>query len=439
MITKLAISNYRSIGELGVQIELKPLTILLGSNGSGKSSIMEALCMLMQREKATFLGSLRDGELVSYPTVNSIAHKGKLDRLITIEINMTLSDSESNQIKQLVSAIDTVSLKIKIDKLQPIGYRVSYKPETEETYQSILIGYNEIIKSGYIRTGEHSYQNRVVFPQIAEAGALGDVQTMLNDSIFKPESRQKVVSPLIELANLAHKIIKSKLNGNLFTISAFRGDVKLEGQADALPHWVGKNGQNLLELLALIFGNRRYRGIQEKVGYWAERFEIFRLNAGWRGKSVVGADYLDSTFKTPLELALAGYGSRQILSIITQLFWSKAGDIIMVEEPEISLHPNSQALLPELFADAVKEGKQVIITTHSETLPLALRRPINKNLIGAKDIAVYHVEKRNTGTKVRQLRLTKDGYVRGWIPSFAEVELQLLKEWSQTIPKHKSD
>lgn len=43
MITNLTIKNFKSIGENGIQIELKPLTIFLGPNGSGKSSILEVL------------------------------------------------------------------------------------------------------------------------------------------------------------------------------------------------------------------------------------------------------------------------------------------------------------------------------------------------------------------------------------------------------------
>jgi predicted ATPase len=69
---------------------------------------------------------------------------------------------------------------------------------------------------------------------------------------------------------------------------------------------------------------------------------------------------------------MASYGSKQILSVITQLFWSDPDSIVMIEEPEISRHPNAQILLAELFAEAVHEGKQIIITAHSEFLPLTL-------------------------------------------------------------------
>lgn len=437
MITKLAISNYRSIGEPGINIEIKPLTILLGPNGSGKSSILEAPCILMQKESGTFLGSLQHGELVNYPISDSIAHRGELNRLIIIEVHVKLNDKELHQIRQAESEIDTTNLGIVIDQSESIGYRYSHNLETKELYQSIVIGSNEIAKCGYVRTGESSYQRRIIIPKPIESTVQGDVEQVLGDRIFVPTRGREIGEPLVQLAELARRIIRSKTFAKAFLFSAFRGDVNLEGKADSSPRWVGKHGSNLIEALALIFGDRRYRRVQQKIIEWAEKFDISGLGAGWLGKSAVGADYVDSKLNTPLRLALAGYGSRQVMCIITQLFWSKSGDIIMVEEPEISLHPNSQAVLPELFADAITEGKQILVSTHSETVPLSLQRAIRRNLITSRDIAVYHVEKGRNGTKVRRLRLTKDGYVKGWIPSFAEVESRLLKEWAQTIPKYQ--
>ncbi len=107
----------------------------------------------------------------------------------------------------------------------------------------------------------------------------------------------------------------------------------------------------------------------------------------------------------------------------------------MIEEPEISLHPDSQAHLAELFAESISEGKQIIITTHSEFLPLTLSIPIQKGLLKTDDIAIYHVEKGLKGTFIKRLELTSKGYVKGWIPSFAELEERLLKEWMETVPE----
>ena len=48
MISRVAIKNFKSIGEPGVDLELKPLTLLVGPNGGGKSSILEAIAVASQ-------------------------------------------------------------------------------------------------------------------------------------------------------------------------------------------------------------------------------------------------------------------------------------------------------------------------------------------------------------------------------------------------------
>lgn len=48
MLTRLTIKNFKSIGDPGIDLELRPLTFLVGPNGSGKSSVLEALALLVQ-------------------------------------------------------------------------------------------------------------------------------------------------------------------------------------------------------------------------------------------------------------------------------------------------------------------------------------------------------------------------------------------------------
>jgi len=109
---------------------------------------------------------------------------------------------------------------------------------------------------------------------------------------------------------------------------------------------------------------------------------------------------------------------------------------MMIEEPEISLHPKAQIDVLEMFAEAIKQDdKQIMATTHSHILLQALGYVVSKGWLSRDDIAVYHVEKRKTGTTAKQLPLGKEGYIRGWVPSFTKVERQLLREWAKSLPR----
>ena len=62
MITKFSIQNFKSIGEPGVDLKLSPITVLVGPNNAGKSSILEAFAFFSQSRGSSIFNV---GELVS--------------------------------------------------------------------------------------------------------------------------------------------------------------------------------------------------------------------------------------------------------------------------------------------------------------------------------------------------------------------------------------
>ena len=408
MITKLALKNFKSISESGIELDLKPLTVLMGPNASGKSSILEAIGVFVQSIGVQINSK---GNLVIYRDFTDVIHKRETSRWLTIEIYVN-----------------------------DLGYRYSYKKLNDEARQSVKIGDEEIVRVTNEFFEGKGKQSRFEYPEgLAFKLCEYDSAYILNERSFK--TAEQVTDDFLLLLNKAQEItltIRSKLESKVIFISSVRGIVPEVNRTDKgmkkLSN-VGKEGEHLIHLLARIFGTLEYRDAAAKIAEWAGRFGINELHAGWRGANELISEYLDPSFGVVLNLSSASQGSRQILSIITQVFWSEPGDIIMIEEPEISLHPKSQVLLTELFAEAIAEGKQIIITTHSEFLPLALRRPIKKGLLTLDDIALYHIRKDEGGTIAEKLDLTEDGYVRGWIPSFAEIEEDLLGEWIETVPE----
>ena len=405
MITKLALKNFKSISESGIELDLKPLTVLMGPNASGKSSILEAIGIFAQSIGAQINSK---GNLVIYRDFTDVIHKRETSRWLTIEIYVN-----------------------------DLGYRYSYKKLNDEARQSVKIGDEEIVRVTNEFFEGHGRKQRFEYPgELAFKPCDYNPTHILQKRVFTSE--ELISDNLASRLDKAQEItttIGSALKDKVIFISSTRGIVPEEIAAGEIPDTVGKQGENLIPLLARIFGTLEYRDAAAKIAEWAGKFGINELHAGWRGANELISEYLDPSFGVVLNLSSASQGSRQILSIIAQVFWSEPGDIIMIEEPEISLHPKSQVLLTELFAEAIAEGKQIIITTHSEFLPLALRRPIKNGLLALDDIALYHVRKDEGGTAAEKLDLTEDGYVKGWIPSFAEIEEDLLGEWIETVPE----
>ncbi len=174
---------------------------------------------------------------------------------------------------------------------------------------------------------------------------------------------------------------------------------------------------------------------------------MFGMNnvwAGWEYPNMLTSGYRDPLIDTSFELPSLGSGPKQLLPIISQLAFAGRGSVVLIEEPEISLHPSYQRLLPALFGQAVLEGKQIIVTSHSSYFPLSLGsilrgfdlkglttggRKKYKIKLSPKDIAVYHVDRAEDGlSKADRLAVDDNGLKEG-IPSFIDVEREILERF----------
>ena len=130
-----------------------------------------------------------------------------------------------------------------------------------------------------------------------------------------------------------------------------------------------------------------------------------------------------------MPLAAGSAEAKLILAMIVQFFWEPPRGINIIDEPEISLHPESQLQLVELFAAVLKEQKQILITMHSQILVMTVNRAIKRGTLKAETVAIHHFKKkRRSGTVATSLKLSLDGFIKGWITSFAKVERQLLMD-----------
>ena len=430
MLSKIRIENFKSIEKL--ELELAPLTIFVGPNASGKSNALESIAILAQTSKLregivkSLFGSLEYGEFVHYPSSRDfpifdfITHKKDWSRFISFEIHVT--DKENHG----------------------IGYRYAFQPKNGEVRQSVFENERKLVEVGHLSSGESSWKREFLYPEYFTQILLPADHTdyILDPTCFSyslrptqisDQKRQQIGESTLKNQEIVKKMEKAVRD--IHFISAIRGEVRPMSEIVESEPRLGTHGEGLIEILSLIFRRPEYEKIAGKIVNWASEFGMDEIKAGWWGRKYLSADYIDPVFQTRLNLALASQGSRQILSVITQLFWSTPGSVIMIEEPEISLHTESQLELPKMFSDALKEEKQVIVTTHSEHLILALKPLIVNGELKPEDVAIWHFEKTEEGTKAKKLNLTEKGIVEGWIPSYVKAEREIIKEWFDTLPE----
>ncbi|MBD8169301.1 AAA family ATPase [Erwinia persicina] len=99
----------------------------------------------------------------------------------------------------------------------------------------------------------------------------------------------------------------------------------------------------------------------------------------------------DTGFHRPMNV---GFGLTQILPIIISCLTAKKGDLLIIENPEVHLHPKGQALMGEFLAEAASAGVQIIIESHSDHILNGIRRAVKSNKANNNDIAFYFFNNR---------------------------------------------
>lgn len=141
--------------------------------------------------------------------------------------------------------------------------------------------------------------------------------------------------------------------------------------------------------------------------------------------------FLQSTEKatvTPSLLVNDGYGVNQIIYLLAKLLRPQAR-VVLIEEPEVHLHPAVQRKLAREMGRIVQEEeKQVLLTTHSETFVSSLLALVAEGSFPARDLALYFCEKQGWRTNFTRQAVNEDGQVEGGLRSFLEAELEDLKK-----------
>ena len=94
------------------------------------------------------------------------------------------------------------------------------------------------------------------------------------------------------------------------------------------------------------------------------------------GRFGVGFDVRPTGLQQDVDLTAVGVGVSQALPIVLLLVLSKPGDVIILEQPELHLHPAMQLRMADLLLNFARNGRQVIVETHSEHIVNRIRRRV---------------------------------------------------------------
>lgn len=165
----------------------------------------------------------------------------------------------------------------------------------------------------------------------------------------------------------------------------------------------------------------------DAVGVWAARLgvgeSVLVVDEGKLGRGIrVNIDGKER------DLTTIGVGVSQLLPVITVVLAASKNSIVILEQPELHLHPAIQSRLAEFFSSA-RPDLAIIVETHSEYLITRLRRLNVSRDLGMTEVSFLFAHAGDGGSTIEPLGIDSLGDIDEWPEGFfdtQEIEERLL-------------
>lgn len=131
-----------------------------------------------------------------------------------------------------------------------------------------------------------------------------------------------------------------------------------------------------------------------------------------------------------------GYGVSQVLPLVVQAILATKRRRILLQQPEVHLHPKGQAALGTFFAKLVAHSKkEFVVETHSDYLLDRVRVEVGKGTLRPEDVGILFFEKTGMLTRVHPIGIDGEGNVvdspESYRSFFLQEELNLFSRVKQ--------
>ena len=162
------------------------------------------------------------------------------------------------------------------------------------------------------------------------------------------------------------------------------------------------------------------RSLVSAVHLWLRALGIARRVEVRPLGRILEFDLVDPQTNAKRDLTSVGVGASQVLPVIVLCLLAKPGDLVLIEQPELHLHPGPQQILGDFLLGISQTGRQLIVETHSEYLVNRLRLRMVEQRLDESDVAIQLLyAKRSRGaTEFEELRPNRYGAFDEWPAGF---------------------
>jgi AAA15 family ATPase/GTPase len=374
VIKKISFKNYK-LFKKEQSIEIKPITVLIGKNNTGKSAVLKL------------------------PTLLENSLSGKLTTPFELVNNgVKLGDFP----KDLVYGKGNREVEFKI--------------------------FNEV--SDFLKVGLRMYDD---VPKIDFWNFNDEIKLSLEEEFYKDQNDQEWKTSFEGFfLSFLHNNDDNLSSGEIPILDfSLKTDYISSVRQEGLSNYIFKNITNI-EDKSGIKGENLYQFLIEDSQtidkkYFNDISNWYKTNfEGWEIKIEMDSGRNDKPVLIFLEkenlkinLSDTGTGIIQSLPLVIRSFKPcNKETLIIIEEPESHLHPYAHAQLAQCFVDSLKKdpNKKYLIETHSQNFVLRLRRLVAEGFLNCNDISLNYIDfdQKNNESFVNQININKKGGVDFW-------------------------
>ena len=136
-----------------------------------------------------------------------------------------------------------------------------------------------------------------------------------------------------------------------------------------------------------------------------------------------------------ISLLAEGFGTNALVQLLFVMVRTLRGATVLIEEPEIHLHPKAQADLASVLVEEAKSSdKQIMMTTHSEHVAGRLLTLVAEGSLSADELAIYSFEKDETGIcSASKIEVTDRGQVKRGLKGFFETDMDEMRRYVEAL------
>ena len=463
MIRHINLKNFKAWRELDIKLGPR-ITGLFGTNSSGKSSLIQFLLMLKETknnpDRNIVLDFGKSGGVINLGGFGDVIHKNdknlKLEwRLLWDGMEQPWSASDPNTgedeirfdynelaiqaVVEIANPEESKSLKAQSMRYtirdEDIWEETTFGIEAKPGQENIFRFFEVEIK---IPSGDVTYG--------PENTVTGPIKTHLFPfRVFFHTSPEK--HELLRLLEADYE----KLMDRIYYLGPLRDYPHRQyNWSGGNPSDVGSRGELMINaILAASEKGKAYqmekgsrkRSFQEVVARWLKKMGLidsFSVDEIAKGSNIYQAKVEVDKGSPEVLLTDVGFGVSQVLPVIVLLNHVPEGSTVILEQPEIHLHPEVQSGLADAIVGiAETRDLQVIVESHSEHLLRRLQRRVAEEAISADLVKLYFVKQEGGEARLKDIGLNEYGEIENWPPDFFGDEMEEIAETRKAAIKRK--